>query len=91
MFGMFISKASALTVTSQAFVLYLDAVLVGLVALLGTIVLGDSMMKWYGYVVLKRPFTSSEVIATAGGGSAGRVQTTVNAQDGFQLPGGGCC
>ncbi|WP_447599623.1 carbon starvation CstA family protein [Nitrospira sp. Nam80] len=91
MFGMFISKASALTVTSQAFVLYLDAVLVGLVALLGAIVLGDSMMKWYGYVVLKRPFTSSEVIATAGGGSAGRVQTTVNAQDGFQLPGGGCC
>ncbi|MGD9729326.1 MAG: carbon starvation protein A [Nitrospiraceae bacterium] len=91
MFGMFISKASALTVTSQAFVLYLDAVLVGLVALLGTIVLGDSMMKWYGYVVLKRPFTSSEVMATAGGGSAGRVQTTVNAQDGFHLPGGGCC
>jgi carbon starvation protein len=91
MFGMFISKASVLTMTSQAFVLYLDAVLVGLVALLGAIVLGDSMMKWYGYVVLKRPFTSSEVIATAGGGSAGRVQTTVNAQDGFQLPGGGCC
>ncbi|MEX5218178.1 MAG: carbon starvation protein A [Nitrospira sp.] len=91
MFGMFISKASALTVTSQAFVLYLDAVLVGLVALLGTIVLGDSMMKWYGYVVLKRPFTSSEVMATAGGGSAGRVQTTLNAQDGFHLPGGGCC
>lgn len=91
MFGMFMAKASSMTAGSSAFHLYLDAALVGLVALLGAIVLGDSMMKWYGYVILKRPFTSSEVIATAGGGSAGRVQTTVNAQDGFQLPGGGCC
>jgi carbon starvation protein len=84
-------EASILTVGSQAFALYLDAVLVGLVALLGIIVLVDSVMKWYGYVVLKRPFTSSEVIAPAGGGSAGRVQTTVNTHDGFRLPGGGCC
>jgi carbon starvation protein len=91
MFGMFMVKASILTVGSQAFALYLDAVLVGLVALLGIIVLVDSVMKWYGYVVLKRPFTSSEVIAPAGGGSAGRVQTTVNTHDGFRLPGGGCC
>ncbi len=91
MFGMFMAKASSMTAGSSAFHLYLDAALVGLVALLGAIVLGDSMMKWYGYVILKRPFTSSEVIATTGGGSAGRVQTTVNAQDGFQLPGGGCC
>ncbi|HET6673843.1 MAG TPA: carbon starvation CstA family protein, partial [Nitrospiraceae bacterium] len=91
MFGMFMAKASSMTAGSSAFPLYLDAALVGLVAVLGAIVLGDSMMKWYGYVILKRPFTSSEVIATAGGGSAGRVQTTVNARDGFHLPGGGCC
>jgi carbon starvation protein len=90
MFGMFMNKAT-LTVGSQAFVLYLDAVLVGLVALLGVIVLGDSAKQWYGYLVLKRPFTSSEVIATPGGGSAGRIQTTVKAHDGFQLPNGGCC
>jgi len=55
------------------------------------IVLGDSAMQWYGYVVLKRPFTTSEIVAPAGGGSAGRVQTTMRGDDGFQLPGGGCC
>ena len=44
---------------SQAFALYLDAILVAIVALLAVIVLGDSMMQWwYGYVVaLKRPFS----------------------------------
>jgi carbon starvation protein len=91
MFGMFMNKASNLTIGSQAFVIYLDAVLVGLVALLGVIVLGDSARQWYGYLVLKRPFTSSEVIATPGGGSAGRIQTTVKTHDGFHLPGAGCC
>ena len=49
----------------QAFALYLDAVLVAVVALLAVIVLGDSMRQWYGYVVLKRPFTSSEVVVMA--------------------------
>ncbi|HJR76957.1 MAG TPA: carbon starvation CstA family protein [Nitrospiraceae bacterium] len=91
MFGMFLTKASTLTTAAQTFTLYLDAVLVGIVALLALIVLGDSVMQWYGYIVLKRPFTSSEVIAQAGGGSAGRAQTTMRVHDGFRLPGGGCC
>jgi carbon starvation protein len=91
MFGMFIGKASALAGGSQAVALYLDAVLVGIVALLAVIVLSDSALQWYGYVVLKRPFTTSEVMAPAGGGAAGRVQTTGRLQDGFHLPGGGCC
>jgi carbon starvation protein len=91
MLWMFISKASTLTGGSQAFALYLDAVLVALVALLGIVVLSDSARQWYGYVVLKRPFTTSEVLAPGGGGSAGRVQTTAHAHDGFHLPSGGCC
>lgn len=37
------------------------------VALLAVIVLGDSIRQWYGYVILKRPFTSSEVVVMAGG------------------------
>ena len=69
MFCMFLKKAATLADGGQAFALYLDAVLVAVVALLGVIVLGDSMRQWYGYVVLKRPFTSSEVIVMAGGGS----------------------
>ena len=94
MFWMFLMKAKALA-SGQAFVLYLDAVLVALVAILGVIVLSDSLKQWYGYVVLKRPFTSSEVVVMAGGGSAGRVQTAIGAHDDereFKLPHGtGCC
>jgi len=94
MFGMFVTKASSIADSGQAFALYLDAGLVAVVALLAVIVLGDSMMQWYGYVVLKRPFTSSEVVVMAGGGSPGRLQTTICHDDErrrLQLPGGGCC
>jgi carbon starvation protein len=94
MFGLFLSKAATLGAGSQAVALYLDAVLVAAVAILGVIVLGDSLRQWYGYVVLKRPFTSSEVVATAGAGSAGRMQTTIHDHDdgkSFRLPSGGAC
>lgn len=89
MFGMFTTKAAGIGDSAQAFALYLDAGLVAVVALLAVIVLSDSIMQWYGYVVLKRPFTSSEVITTAGGGSPVRVPMA--ASDGIHLPGGGCC
>jgi carbon starvation protein len=39
---------------------YLDAGLVGLVAVLAIIVLADSIAKWYGFVIKKRPCTTSE-------------------------------
>jgi carbon starvation protein len=94
MFGMFVTQASSIADSGQAFALYLDAGLVAVVALLAVIVLGDSMIQWYGYVVLKRPFTSSEVVVMAGGGSPGRLQTTIRHHDEekrLQLPGGGCC
>jgi carbon starvation protein len=93
MFGMFVTKASSLADSGQAFALYLDAGLVAAVALLAVIVLGDSIRQWYGYLVLKRPFTSSEVVVMAGGGSPGRLRTTIhqNEEPRLQLPGGGCC
>ncbi len=95
MFGLFMGKAAKLQDGGQAFALYLDAVLVAGVAFLGLIVLIDSLRQWYGYVVLKKPFTSSEVLVLAGGGSAGRMQTAICRDDegkGFKLPhGGGCC
>jgi carbon starvation protein len=65
-----------------------DAVLVGVVALLAVIVLADSIRQWYGYVVLKRPLTSSEVIVSSGGSA---VSGRLTASDGFHLPPGGCC
>ena len=94
MFWMFLTKAAALA-AGQAFSLYLDAVLVAAVAVLGLIVLSDGLRQWYGYVVLKKPFTSSEVVVVAGGGSAGRMQTAISHHDKgcrFKLPHGmGCC
>lgn len=94
MFGMFWSKAATLP-PGEAVSLYVDAVLVAIVAVLGLIVLSDSMKQWYGYIVLKRPFTSSEVVVMAGGGSAGRMQTAMCDQEAertFKLPHGtGCC
>ena len=93
MFWMFVKKA-ATSATGQAFALYLDAVLVSVVAVLGLIVLSDSVRQWYGYVVLKKPFRSSEVVVMAGGGTAGRMRTAVccDEGEGFKLPHGtGCC
>jgi carbon starvation protein len=93
MFDMFLTKAATLA-ASEALPLYLDALLVAVVAILGLIVLSDSMKQWYGYIILKRPFTSSEVVVLAGGGSAGRLQTTItdDEEDSFRMPhGGGCC
>ncbi len=94
MFGMFVAKAATLP-PAQAVALYLDAALVAAVAILGVIVLSDSLKQWYGYVILKKPFTSSEVVVMAGGGSAGRMQTAISPEEspqGYRLPhGGGCC
>jgi carbon starvation protein len=39
---------------------YLDAGLVGLVAVLAVVVLMDSVGKWYGVLIQKKPFTTSE-------------------------------
>jgi carbon starvation protein len=93
MFVMFLAKAAMLA-AGQAFALYLDAGLVAVVAILGMIVLSDSLKQWYGYVILKKPFTSSEVVVMAGGGSAGRMRTAISQDDekGFRMPhSGGCC
>jgi carbon starvation protein len=93
MFWMFVRKAAA-SVAEDAVALYLDAVLVAGVALLGLVVLSDSMRQWYGYVVMKQPFTSSEIVVMSGGSSAGSMPTMVhNEHDGgFRLPKGtGCC
>lgn len=93
MFGLFVTKASSLADSGQAVALYLDAGLVAVVALLAVIVLGDSVRQWYGYLVLKRPFTSSEVVVMAGGSSPGRLRMTIcqDEEQRVQLPGGGCC
>jgi carbon starvation protein len=90
MFGLFIGKARQLSDTGQAFALYLDAALVGIVALLAAVVLADALRQWYGYLIEGRSFTSSEVIVLSGGG-ASPAGSRATVSDGFHLPGGGCC
>jgi len=92
MFRMFVAAAGTFT-DGEALALYLDAALVAIVAILGLVVLSDSARQWYGYLIQKRPFTSSEIVVMAGGGSAGNLHATVTQDDaGFRLPHGtGCC
>jgi carbon starvation protein len=92
MFGMFVAAADT-SAAGKALSLYVDAALVATVALLGLVVMTDSARQWYGYLVQKRPFTSSEIIVMAGGGSGGNLRATVERDgDGFRLPHGtGCC
>ena len=75
LFFLFLTKAGSAP-AGKAFVLYLDAALVGLVATLAVVILADSLAKWYGFVVQKKPYTTSEVPAAEGG---------------VKIPAGPCC
>ena len=58
----FLDRAATATETVQYMTMYLNAGLVGLIAILALIVLAESSIKWYGYLILKRPYTSTEII-----------------------------
>jgi carbon starvation protein len=75
LFVFFVQKAAE-TAGRDKIPFYLDAALVGVVALLAVVVLADSAAKWYGYLIQKKPFTTSEVRAD---------------QSGIQIPAGPCC
>jgi carbon starvation protein len=83
LFTLFTAKASQVAESGSAVALYLDAALVGLVALLAVIVLVESIRQWYGYVVQGRPYTSSEVLVAEG--------AMAGLQDGVKIPAGRCC
>jgi len=72
---LFARKAGDVT-GGEAVTYYLDAALVCVVALLAIVVLVDSMAKWYGFLVQKKPYTSSEVMAERAG---------------INIPAGPCC
>ena len=58
----FLDRAATATETVRYMTMYLNAGLVGLIAILALIVLAESSIKWYGYLILKRPYTSTEII-----------------------------
>ena len=74
LFGIFLHRALT-GADSQVLTMFINAVLVGLVAVLAVVVLIESAMKWYGYLVQKRPYSSTEVIEG----------------EGIQIPAGPCC
>jgi carbon starvation protein len=74
LFGLFLQKADG-AAAKDAVAFYLDAILVGFVAILAIIVLGDSIAQWYGFLVRKKPFTTSEVTDDGG----------------LKIPAGPCC
>src|SRR5437660_4142232 len=75
LFVLFLTKAGSASV-EEAVVFYLDAALIGIVATLAVVILADSLAKWYGFVIQKKPFTTSEV---TGG------------ESGVKMPAGPCC
>jgi carbon starvation protein len=75
LFALFVRQGRA-AMGSEAVAFYLDAALVGVVAVLAVVVLVDSVTKWYGFLVQKKPFTTSEVVGDEGG---------------INIPAGPCC
>ncbi|MDA2911641.1 carbon starvation protein A [Nitrospiraceae bacterium AH_259_D15_M11_P09] len=88
LFFLFLAQAAVAGESGQAFALYLDACLIGVVALLAMIVLVDSARHWYGYLVQGRPFSSSEVLVFEGAPAMG---SPAGSQGGISLPSGKCC
>jgi carbon starvation protein len=70
------ARQAGTAVGNEAVAFYLDAALVGIVAVLAVVILADSLAKWYGFVIQKKPYTSSEVAAEEGG---------------IKIPAGPCC
>jgi carbon starvation protein len=78
--------------SGEAFALYLDAMLVGVVAMLAVVVLADSLRQWYGILVQGRPFTTSEVVVMVGaGGGASAAGAQPSIRGDIELPTGRCC
>jgi carbon starvation protein len=63
LFFLYLAQAGQAADASQVFSFRLDAILVGIVAALAVLILTDSAIKWYGYLVQKKPYTTTEVVA----------------------------
>ncbi len=72
---MFLDRARTAADPVARITMALNATLVGLVAVLALIVLTESAMKWYQYLVLKQPYITTEIIDG----------------EGIRIPEGKCC
>jgi len=71
----FVGKAKAAG-AGEGMPYYLDAALIGLVVVLALVALVDSIVKWYGFLIQKKPVTTSEAVPRDGG---------------IKMPAGPCC
>ena len=71
----FLDRAQTATDPVARITMALNAALVGLVAVLALVVLTESAMKWYQYLVLKQPYTTTEILDG----------------EGIRVPEGKCC
>lgn len=71
----FLERARTATDPVARVTMGLNAALVGLVAVLAIVVLTESAMKWYRYLVLKQPYVTTEILDG----------------DGIRVPEGKCC
>jgi len=71
----FLDRARTATDPVARVTMALNTALVGLVAILALVVLTESAMKWYQYLVLKQPYTTTEILDG----------------EGIRIPEGKCC
>jgi carbon starvation protein len=85
LFFKFMAQGRTALQTGRAFSFYLNAGLVAVVAGLAVVILTDSAIQWYGYLIQKKPYTTSEVVVIAGGSDSAE-------SDRFKpLSGRSCC
>ena len=88
LFFLFLGQAMQSGDPATVLPLYLDAGLVGIVAMLAIVVLVDSARQWYGYLVQGWTITTSEVLGT---GETSVAATRPGSAEGIKLPTGRCC
>ncbi len=72
---MFLDRAQTATEPVTRVTMTLNAALVALVAILALVVLTESAKKWYQYLILKQPYTTTEILDG----------------EGIRIPEGKCC
>lgn len=72
---MFLDRAQTATDPVARVTMTLNAALVALVAILALVVLTESAKKWYQYLILKQPYTTTEILDG----------------EGIRIPEGKCC
>jgi len=64
LFFRYLDQARTAATAQEAFPFRLNAALIATVAIIAIVILLDSVIKWYGYLILKKPMTNTEIPAS---------------------------